>query len=615
MKKGIISLALGCLIAVSLVLSSCGTTTTAASTTTPAKTTTTTAATTQASTTTSTQVTTKTTTTTTAGKWWDTIGTPQYGGEISIRATSNITNFDPYFAAQLANIMGGYMETLFKPDWTLDPAIFDYKMTILDAAYVKGRLALTWEFTDQSTFVVHLRQGVKWQNIAPMSGRELVADDVVYHYGRLYGIGAGFTKPSPYVTTTTMTSVASIDKYTVVFKFNITNPAQRLITMQGVSATQLIEAPDAVKLWGDLLDWHHAIGTGPFILSDVVSSGSATLVKNPGYWDYDERYPQNQLPYVDTIKILVIPDTSTALAAMRTGKIDIMDAIATNSAQLVKKSNPSIVQISVPANSCTTIDPRNDVAPFKDIRVRQAMQMALDLPTLSAQYYQGLVDPSPSSLTSIYQNGGGFPFKDWPKDLKDTYTFNPTAAKKLLADAGYPNGFKTDIVADSAADQDLLQIIKSNFMDVGIDMEIRLLDTSSWASFVLTGRKQDALAQRTTGTLGQSQTAVAQLNRFRTGVSYNYVLVSDPKIDGFYNAGLNETDPDKLNAILKDANIYIAQQHLTISLLTVNSWSLCQPWLKGYNAQAQSAGPTPVNLSFYEARYFIDQKLKNSSPH
>lgn len=530
-----------------------------------------------------------------------------------MRTTSNITNFDPYFASQLANIMGGYMETLFEPDWTLNPTTFDYKLTILDPSFIKGKLASTWEFSDPSTFVVHLRQGIHWQNIAPVNGREFTSADVVFHYGRLYGIGAGFTKASPYVSTTTMTSVAATDKYTVIFKFSVANAAQNLITIQGVSSTQCIEASDAVAQWGDLLDWHHAVGTGPFILSDVVSSGSATFVKNPSYWGYDERYPQNKLPYIDTLKILVISDNTTALAAVRTGKIDIMDAVATNSAQLVQKSNPNILQIPVPANSCLTIDPRNDVAPFKDIRVREAMQMAIDLPSLAANYYKGLVDPSPSSLTSINQNGGGFPFSVWPKDLKDTYTFNPTAAKKLLADAGYPNGFSTDIVADAANDLDLLQIVKSNFADIGINMEIRTMDTSSWTSFVMTNHKQDALAQRTTGTLGQTQTAVAQLNRFRTGVTYNYILVSDPTIDGFYASGLAETDPVKLNQILENANEYIARQHLTISLLTVNSWSLCQPWVKGYNAQAQSTGPTPVNLSFYEARFWVDQSIKNAA--
>ena len=67
-----------------------------------------------------------------------------------------------------------------------------------------------------------------------------------------------------------------------------------------------IEDPEAVSQYGNLNNWHNAIGTGPFILNDFVDTTSATLVKNPNYWGYDERYPQNQLPYIDKLNILVI---------------------------------------------------------------------------------------------------------------------------------------------------------------------------------------------------------------------------------------------------------------------------------------------------------------------
>ena len=79
--------------------------------------------------------------------------------------------------------------------------------------------------------------------------------------------------------------------------------------------------------------------------------------------------------------------------------------------------------------------------------------------------------------------GWGFPYEEWPQDLKDEYAYNPTAAKKLLADAGYPNGFKTNVVADTAWDMDLLQIVKSYFADVGIDMEIRPMEHNAMLDF------------------------------------------------------------------------------------------------------------------------------------
>jgi len=80
--------------------------------------------------------------------------------------------------------------------------------------------------------------------------------------------------------------------------------------------------------------------------------------------------------------------------------------------------------------------------------------------------------------------------------LKEEYAYNPTAAKKLLADAGYPTGFKTNVVADTAVDLDLLKIVKSYLSQVGIDMEIRLMDSAAWSDFVLLGHKHDQMSQR-----------------------------------------------------------------------------------------------------------------------
>jgi len=84
--------------------------------------------------------------------------------------------------------------------------------------------------------------------------------------------------------------------------------------MLDVKLSLCLENPDAVRKWGDVSDWHHAIGTGPFILKDFVSESHAVLVKNHNYWGYDERHPQNQLPYIDTIKYRYVPDNAAALA-------------------------------------------------------------------------------------------------------------------------------------------------------------------------------------------------------------------------------------------------------------------------------------------------------------
>jgi peptide/nickel transport system substrate-binding protein len=384
------------------------------------------------------------------------------------------------------------------------------------------------------------------------------------------------------------------------------------------SPTSSIEAREAVEKWGDLNDWHHAIGTGPFILQDFVSGDSATMIRNPNYWGHDERYPRNRLPYVDKFKIVVIPDDDAALAALREGKIDIVDEVSLKQAQAMAKTNPEILQIPVPSGVTNTIDPRNDKQPFNDIRVRKAMQMAIDLPTIARTFYHSAVDSYPSSLTSMYLTGWGLPYNQWPQDLKDEYTYNPGLAKKLLADAGYPKGFKTHIVADAMWDLDILPVIKAYFADVGIDMEIRVMDAAAWNDFVRIGRKHDQLAYGA-GTLGRTHVPFMQLHRFQTGdLISNSLMVSDPVFDDFYPRAMAAAGTEGVKKIFREANEHVARQHYAISLLSPKTFGLCQPWVKGYNGQfGATCGHmgSPQRLFFFPARFWIDKDLKKKLGH
>jgi len=554
--------------------------------------------------------------------WWDNLGRPVYGGEMVIRSKRDIVNFDPFFAENLTTIQSAWMERLHVDDWTLNPDVYDYRTHIRPAEYVKGHLAESWEYTEPGIVVFHLRKGIYWQDIPPVNGREFTAHDVVYHYQRLFGLGSGLT-PSPYhanlVTAyRSLISVTAADKYTVIFKWNVTNPEFIRETMQANALVQCIEAREAVEKWGNLNDWHHAIGTGPFTLRDFVPGSSATLIKNPNYWGHDERHPENRLPYIDKLKVLIIPDDDSALSAMSAGKIDIVEGISFRKAKEMRKTSPEILQIPT-VFGVETIDPRNDKPPFNDIRVRKAMQLAIDLPTIATTYYDGNADPEPSALTSKYMMGWGFPYQEWPKDLKDEYIYNPTMAKQLLDDAGYPNGFKTNIVADATGDLGLLQIVQSYFTQVGIDMEIRPVEPAKWMTFVKSSHKHDQLAQRTgQGQLGLSYEPIRHLNGLMTGYPHNYMMISDAVFDRFFARAMAATSIDETKKVVKEANEYIARQHFTISLCQTKTFNLYQPWLKGYNGQngatsADTGGP--LLLFFYPARFWIDQDLKKRLGH
>ena len=110
---------------------------------------------------------------------------------------------------------------------------------------------------------------------------------------------------------------------------------------------------------------------------------------------------------------------------------------------------------------------------------------------------------------------GGFPYVQWPQELKDQYTYKPTQAKQLLAVAGYASGFNADL--------DLVQIVKSYFAVIGVNLDVWMMDPTSGVAFVRTKHKADALAEIEGGgdPLGLTYESMRQLNRFVTGYAAN----------------------------------------------------------------------------------------------
>jgi peptide/nickel transport system substrate-binding protein len=235
--------------------------------------------------------------------------------------------------------------------------------------------------------------------------------------------------------------------------------------------------------------------------------------------------------------------------------------------------------------------------------------MAIDLPTIASTYYNGTCSPDPSSLTGSALTGWGLPYDQWPPDLQAQYAYNPTQAKALLTAAGYPNGFNTDIVVSTNSDLNVVQIVKSYFAAINVNMTVRTMDNASWIAYVRVGHKDDALAEQQGGDpLGLTYEPFRQIAKFVTGGGSNWAVVSDPKIDAWITAAAAATDVDGVKQIVKDENEYIAQQHFAISLLTPKLYAFCQPWLKGYSGQAFSITGevgAPLACYFYASRFWI----------
>jgi peptide/nickel transport system substrate-binding protein len=555
--------------------------------------------------------------TATQANWWDKLGEPQYGGTLTYRFKALNAVFDPYYPNDAGGTEHYMYERLFMPNWTTDRNEWDFKTNWFSTSYAVGCLLESWEWPDQQTMSGHIRKGVHWQDKPPANGRELTADDVVFHYDRVFGTGSGFTTPNPVLSAwgAALEEATATDKYTVVFKFKQPSLYINFNMVDDISTLDMIECPDVVTLGRDpnkpsadgagtgINDWRNACGTGPYILTDFATDSSLTLSRNPNYWGYDERHPKNQLPYTDTVKILCIPDTPTALAALRTGKVDLMDSIDWQQAKSLAQSNPELQQ-SRSRWAGVVLNMRCDTKPFTDINVRKALQMSVDLETIANSYYGGSVDGTPCGLMNPMYKGWYTPYNEWPKDLQEEYSYNPTKAKQLLADAGYPNGFMTNLYARNTDDLQLLQVMKSYFKDVGVDMEIKTFDGPTFMGLI-GDRKQDQMA--TASWLAFPRPPWISASDLLSNARGNSSVNNDPVYDGLVARQKVAQSEDEAKKLTIEIDMYVLQHHWGVVALPLSVNTIWQPYVKGYTGESLS---WIYNVVF--PRLWIDQDQKKS---
>jgi peptide/nickel transport system substrate-binding protein len=533
--------------------------------------------------------------------WWDKLGTPVYGGTITIGVSALNPSFDPAFLPNLIDT-SAWFESLFFHDWTVDRNENDFKsMFVSDLKYWKGQLAESWQQTDPGTITITIRKDARWQNKAPVNGREFTAYDVENAFHRALGRGSGYTTPNNFLapSMTNIDTVTATDKYTVMVKFksplNIIGVHQFFLMVSRLR----MAAPESVKLEGGLKEWQKAVGTSPWMLVDFVPGTSMTLGKSPNYYGYDERHPENKLPYADEAKVLQIPDIATSIAALRTGKINFLFDVPWVQAAALAKTAPDIQQSKLPAFGLN-LDERIDQKPFDDIRVRKALNMAIDRQSIAKNYYGGLVDGTPVGIMSpAIQRGWVYPFAEWPEELRAEYTFNLSKARQLMTEAGYPNGFNTNVVAPSNYDINLLQVVKAQLKEIGVNIDIRTMDPASADAFLRSGKQDQMNAWRFTATIWTPWQAIqVRTSKEATNFTYNKDAVID---DMFAKLG---TIMDEKEAIknVKDADLRILQQHWGVFIVPNVSYILYTKNLKGYSGEL----PQEFRYSYF-ARYWIEQ--------
>ncbi len=380
--------------------------------------------------------------------------------------------FDPAYtlSVECKHQMYGY-DCLLGEDWKKGPAgTGEMEGPFLGLiSLLTGEIAESWELPDNNTIIYHIRKGVHFWNKAPANGRELNAEDVVWNLERQMG--------GPYMNmnvapTDFPTSIKALDKWTVEIKI----PASQGSTFLMMSEQVHYSAPEVADVYGDLKDWRNVIGTGPWMLTDYVSATQMTFKKNPDYWKHDPIHPENQLPYLDGLKCLFITDASTRLAAFRTGKLDTL-GVSVDDALLLLNENPVLKYAEFPTSGISLwgrID--KPELPFQNLKVRKALNMAINRQEIVDEYYDGKAD----ILCVPYANDAGHkpmytPLEQMPEAVQEVFSYNPEKARQLLTEAGYPNGFKTQIIC-SAAEADILSVVREYFLDIGVDMEIVVLE-------------------------------------------------------------------------------------------------------------------------------------------
>ena len=157
-----------------------------------------------------------------------------------------------------------------------------------------------------------------------MNGREFDAHDVEWNFHRYLGLG-DFTEDGPSAGKGGVTmgaeivSVTATDKWTVEIKL-----AKPTLDVLGKMLNNyfIVLPREVIEKYGDAKDWRNLVGTGPWMITDLVDGSSLTYTKNPNYWGYDEKYPENRLPYIDQLRALIMPEVATHMAALRTAKVD-----------------------------------------------------------------------------------------------------------------------------------------------------------------------------------------------------------------------------------------------------------------------------------------------------
>lgn len=326
-----------------------------------------------------------------------------------------------------------------------------------ETSEVEPLLAESWEVEDDNlTWTFHLRDGVTFHDGSP-----LTAADVVASISRIIDPDSGMGRANDLRDIQT---IEALDDSTV--RIVTAAPSGTLLRALALDSASVLTAA-SIEEFGADIGWH-PVGTGPFKYESHVAEQSIALVRNDNYW--------GEIVAAEGVNFVTVPEAATRLTMLETGEADIiidvpgfeverlrsMDGIA-----LIERSNTRLGHLGINMSK----------PPFDDVRVRHALNLAVDREAIVAGVLRGIGVPADSIIASTV--AGYVP--------QNQYSYDPEKAKALLAEAGYPDGFSTTLWTPQGRyymDRETVVAIQAQLKAIGIDAQVEVIDWSTYLTLV-----------------------------------------------------------------------------------------------------------------------------------
>ena len=457
---------------------------------------------------------------------------PKAGGKITIAISQDLDqSLDPHVSTS-----AGKREIFFN--------IFEGLVKADPDGHFVPALAESYEISDDATvFTFKLRDGVKFHN-----GSDLTVEDVVYTLDKCRGAETGVPLLSAY---SEIESVNTPDEKTVEIKLK--NPDIEFLAYLN---TAIIPHDYANQ---DTFP----IGTGPYKFKSRAVQENIVLEKFADYW--------GEPGYLDEVTFRIIENTDALVMALRSGSVDLsVHRVASD----VKEIGDEYELLESPTNLIQALYLNNAIEPLNDLRVRQALNYAVNVQDVMLIVNDGLGTPIGSS---IYPAFG----KYFMPELADAYPYDPAKAKELLNEAGYPDGFSLTITAPSnyVVHVNTAQVIAEQLKAVGIDAKINLVEWATWLSEVYQGRNFEATV---VGFDASFLTARALLERWLSDNSKNMINYNNPEYDRVLKEAFAATNEEEQTALYKQAEKMLSDDAANVYLMDPNDLTVISKKLDGY---------------------------------